>query len=569
MKQSKGKNFVIFLGILIVIFFIFNIITTPVKKEITYLEFMEKLDAGEVEEVSYGSRKPTFTGVLVDGSYFKTDNPEVDGFKELLLNAGVTFKVLEVDYGSLFQRFLELIMFLALLYFFFMFLMRKQINIMDLDLVEKDIAVTFDDVAGNEEAKEDLMEIVDFLKNPKRFAKYGAKMPRGTLLEGPPGTGKTLLAKALAGTAGVTYLSLSGSDFVEKFVGVGASRVRQLFKEARENAPAIIFIDELDAIGGKRVDDFGGYGEKNQTLNQLLVEMDGFNPNVGIVVVAATNRIDTLDSALLRSGRFDRQIKVGLPDVIAREQILNVYREGKPVDKDLDMSLVAKMTVMLSGADLENLMNEASIYAAREDLGFITMVHIERAYSKLIAGEVLKRESPMVVKKITAIHEAGHAFMANYFGREVGKVSILSTTKGAGGYTLIMPEEGNSKTKRELKEDIMILYAGRVAEEVLLGSEGVTTGAISDLNRATKLVIDMVGSYGLYGNYLDLGVLKGVNPGAVEDVIVLADNESRRLMGESKCIVEANRGKVLELAELLYAEEVVYAEVLGKFFGVE
>ena len=366
-------------------------------------------------------------------------------------------------------------------------------------LSDKDKKVTFDDVAGADEEKEELQEIVEFLKDPKQFISLGARIPKGVLLVGPPGTGKTLLAKAVAGEAGVGFLSISGSDFVELYVGVGASRVRDLFEQAKKTAPAIVFIDEIDAVGRQRGTGLGGgHDEREQTLNQLLVEMDGFASNEGVVVLAATNRADVLDPALLRPGRFDRQIYVGLPDIKGREEILKVHAKGKPLAEDVDLKKLAQGTAGFTGADLENLINEGALLAGRKHQRFITMEDLQSAEIKVIAGpEKHSRVIPQHERELTAYHEAGHAVVMHTLpGQDpVSQISIVP--RGwAGGMTISLPEEDRSYLSKQYMEDqIAALLGGRVAEKLCLGD--ISTGASNDIQRATAIARKMVASYGM------------------------------------------------------------------------
>jgi len=359
--------------------------------------------------------------------------------------------------------------------------------------------VTFDDVAGADEAKEELTENVEFLKQPRRFTELGARIPKGVLLVGPPGTGKTLLSKAVAGEAGVPFFSISGSDFVEMFVGVGASRVRDLFDNAKKNSPCIVFIDEIDAVGRQRGAGLGGgHDEREQTLNQLLVEMDGFEPNVGIIILAATNRPDVLDPALLRPGRFDRQVVLDIPDIKGREEILRVHAKGKQIAPDIDFKVLARRTPGFTGADLANTLNEAALLAARKDQKMITMIDCEEAIERVIAGP--ERKSRIMSEKereLTAYHEAGHALVGHYLPTvdPIHKVSIIPRGR-AGGYTLALPlEDKNYATRTELTENIVFLLGGRVAEAIALGE--ISTGARNDLERATKLARTMIMEYGM------------------------------------------------------------------------
>ena len=363
-----------------------------------------------------------------------------------------------------------------------------------------DKKVTFNNVAGLEEEKEDLVEVVDFLKSPQKYTKVGARIPKGVILVGPPGTGKTLLAKAVAGEAGVPFFSISGSDFVEMFVGVGASRVRDLFEEAKKNAPCIIFIDEIDAVARRRGTGMGGgHDEREQTLNQLLVEMDGFGVNEGIIVMAATNRVDILDPAILRPGRFDRKVAVGRPDVKGREEILKVHSKEKPLSEDVDLHRVAQTTAGFTGADLENLMNEAAIISARDNRRFIRQADIDKAFVKVgIGAEKKSRVISEKDKKITAYHEAGHAILFHVLP-DVGPVhtvSIIPTGVGAAGYTMPLPEKDEMfNTKGKMLQNIMVDLGGRIAEEIIF--KDVTTGASQDIKQASKLARAMVTQYGM------------------------------------------------------------------------
>ncbi len=436
---------------------------------------------------------------------------------------------------------------------------------------------TFADVAGADEEKEELREIVEFLKNPKKYNELGARIPKGVLLVGPPGTGKTLLARAVAGEAGVPFFSISGSDFVEMFVGVGASRVRDLFEQAKKNSPCIIFIDEIDAVGRQRGAGLGGgHDEREQTLNQLLVEMDGFGANEGVIMIAATNRPDILDPALMRPGRFDRQVMVGHPDIKGREEILKVHARGKPIAPDVNLKTIAKSTAGFTGADLENLLNEAALLAARKSLKAITMNEIEEATIKVVVGT--EKKSHVMTEKektLTAYHEGGHA-VATYFcptQDPVHQISIIPRGM-AGGYTMHIPTEDRSyKSRKEMQEDLVVLLGGRVAEALTL--DDISTGASSDIDRATKLARSMVTKYGMtdslgpitYGQdegepFLgrDMGHIRNYSEATASAI----DQEIHSLMmtaySRTEAILKEHMDKLHEVAKFLYQNEKMSGE---------
>ena len=435
---------------------------------------------------------------------------------------------------------------------------------------------TFSDVAGADEEKEELQEIVDFLKAPGKFIDLGARIPKGVLLVGPPGTGKTLLARAVAGEAGVQFLSISGSDFVEMYVGVGASRVRDLFEQAKKVAPAIIFIDEIDAVGRQRGSGLGGgHDEREQTLNQLLVEMDGFTANEGVVVLAATNRVDILDPALLRPGRFDRQVYVGLPDIKGREEILQVHAKNKPLAEDVDLKQIARGTAGFTGADLENLLNEAALLAGRRNESFITMKDLQESIIKVIAGpEKHSRVIPERERRLTAYHEAGHAVVMHALPDldPVHQITIVPRGE-AGGMTIYLPDEDRSYLSRSYMLDrIAGLLGGRAAEQLVLGD--ISTGASNDISRATQLARKMVGTYGMseqLGNVaFDAGhdeVFIGKSMAQTrpysEKTAAEIDEEISRIIGEAyaRClaILEENRARLVTVAEYLLAHETMSA----------
>ena len=447
-----------------------------------------------------------------------------------------------------------------------------------------DMKVTFQNVAGLQEEKEDLEEVVDFLKAPQKYTKVGARIPKGVLLVGPPGTGKTLLAKAVAGEAGVPFFSISGSDFVEMFVGVGASRVRDLFEKAKDHAPCIIFIDEIDAVARQRGTGLGGgHDEREQTLNQLLVEMDGFGVNEGIIVMAATNRVDILDPAILRPGRFDRKVAVGRPDVKGREEILGVHAKDKPLAEDVDLRQVAQTTAGFTGADLENLLNEAAIVAAKENRGFITQQDIKSSFSKVgIGAEKKSRVISDKEKKITAYHEAGHAILFHVLPdmEAVYTISIIPTGIGAAGYTMPLPENDEMfDTRGKMLQEITTLLGGRVAEEIIFGD--ITTGASNDIKRATGTARAMVMKYGMsekvglisYGDEDDevfIGRDLAHTRGYSEDVAREIDREIHRIIDEcharAKEIILENKEVLHACAELLLKQEKVHRDEFEALF---
>ena len=450
-----------------------------------------------------------------------------------------------------------------------------------------DKKVTFKDVAGLQEEKEDLEEVVDFLKSPQKYTKVGARIPKGVILVGPPGTGKTLLAKAVAGEAGVPFFSISGSDFVEMFVGVGASRVRDLFEEGKRHAPCIIFIDEIDAVARQRGTGMGGgHDEREQTLNQLLVEMDGFGVNEGIIVMAATNRVDILDPAILRPGRFDRKVGVGRPDVKGREEILMVHAKDKPLGDDVDLRQIAQTTAGFTGADLENLLNEAAIDAAKESRPYIMQKDIKKAFIKVgIGAEKKSKVISDKEKKITAYHEAGHAILFHVLPHmdPVYTISIIPTGMGAAGYTMPLPDNDEMfNTKNKMLEDITTLLGGRVAEEIIFGD--ITTGASNDIKRATETARSMVMKYGMsekigliaYGNDDDevfIGRDLAHTRGYSEEVAREIDEEISRIISEchekAESIIREHIGVLHSCASLLLEKEKVHREEFEALFTTE
>ena len=519
MKQN-GKtinSYFIFIILLLLVIFGLNLLNNRTD-EYTKAEFIADLDAGNVSEVVVQPNGEAPTGYLeiqmkngVSHKLYATDITELE---TLVREYGFDPVVNDIERENWFLTYmLPMLVVLAVGTFLFMMMNAQQAGggngkMMNFGksrakMTLGDKSVTFAQVAGLKEEKEELEEIVDFLKEPGKYTGVGARIPKGVLLEGPPGTGKTLLAKAVAGEAGVPFFSISGSDFVEMFVGVGASRVRDLFEEAKHNAPCIVFIDEIDAVARRRGTGMGGgHDEREQTLNQLLVEMDGFGVNEGIIVMAATNRVDILDPAILRPGRFDRKVAVGTPDVGGREEILKVHAKNKPLGDDVNLQQLAQTTAGFTGADLENLLNEAAIIAAKENRSFIANKDVKRAFVKVgIGAEKKSRIISDKEKKITAYHEAGHAILFHVLP-DVGPVytvSIIPTGVGAAGYTMPLPEKDEMfATKSRMLQDIMVSLGGRIAEEIIFGD--ITTGASSDIKKATKTVRRMVTRYGMSDN---------------------------------------------------------------------
>ena len=488
------------------------------EEEYTRAEFIADLDAGNVSEIVIQPNGEAPTGYLEiqmkNGLNHKLYATDITELETLVREYGFDPVVNDIERENWFLTYmLPMLVVLAVGVFLFMMMNAQQAGggngkMMNFGTSRAkmsigDKSVTFAQVAGLKEEKEELEEIVDFLKEPGKYTGVGARIPKGVLLEGPPGTGKTLLAKAVAGEAGVPFFSISGSDFVEMFVGVGASRVRDLFEEAKHNAPCIVFIDEIDAVARRRGTGMGGgHDEREQTLNQLLVEMDGFGVNEGIIVMAATNRVDILDPAILRPGRFDRKVAVGTPDVGGREEILKVHAKNKPLGDDVNLQQLAQTTAGFTGADLENLLNEAAIIAAKENRSFIANKDVKRAFVKVgIGAEKKSRIISDKEKKITAYHEAGHAILFHVLP-DVGPVytvSIIPTGVGAAGYTMPLPEKDEMfATKSRMLQDIMVSLGGRIAEEIIFGD--ITTGASSDIKKATKTARRMVTRYGMSDN---------------------------------------------------------------------
>jgi len=556
--------------------------TGPQPEEISYNQFVEKIENGQVEKVvAHGNE---IEAVLVDGTEIETTRPEDHQLTELLLENNVSYSPHPERGPEWWQTALTyMIPFLLIIGIFFFFMQQSQgggNRVMNFGkskakLQETDKKkVTFDDVAGADEERAELSEVVDFLKDPRKYIEIGARIPKGILLVGPPGTGKTLLARAVAGEAGVPFFSISGSDFVEMFVGVGASRVRDMFENAKKNSPCIVFIDEIDAVGRHRGAGLGGgHDEREQTLNQLLVEMDGFDVNEGIIIIAATNRPDILDPALLRPGRFDREITVTLPDVKGRVEILKVHTKNKRFSENVELKSLAQGTPGFTGADLENVVNEAALLTARTSKKLISMKELEEAVERVVAGtQKTSRVISEFEKKIVAYHEAGHALVGYLLPHTdpVHKVSIIPRGR-AGGYTLMFPEEDRYyMTKTELLDRVSTLLGGRVAEKLVLND--ISTGAQNDLERATQIVRQMIMEYGMsdslgpitLGRKQDqvfLGRDLGRDRDYSEEIAKAIDQEIRKSIDDcyqkAQDILENERPKLERIAQALLEKETL------------
>ena len=566
-RQSMGGVGLLILMLLVIMFFSLKVPGMATERELSYPEFMVYLENKTVESAQIRPNREVPTGEVI----FETTSGDREEFNVLdvkevemaLRKAGVPYTTTSVRQDSYFMTvILPIALSAGVLIFLFMFINSRSGGGANAKMMNfgrsrarmvSTSKVNFTKVAGLEEEKEELEEIVDFLKNPQKYTGVGARIPKGVILVGPPGTGKTLLAKAVAGEAGVPFFSISGSDFVEMFVGVGASRVRDLFEEAKKNAPCIVFIDEIDAVARQRGTGMGGgHDEREQTLNQLLVEMNGFGVNEGIIVMAATNRVDILDPAILRPGRFDRKVAVGRPDVKGREEILGVHTKEKPLGEDVDLHRIAQTTAGFTGADLENLMNEAAINTAKEGRKFLTQTDIEKAFIKVgIGAEKRSKVISEKDKKITAYHEAGHAILFHVLP-DVGPVhtvSIIPTGVGAAGYTMPLPEQDElHMTKGRMLQNIMVSLGGRIAEEIIF--DDITTGASQDIKQATSMARAMVTEYGMseklgminYGgdnNEVFIGRDLAHTRTYSEEVASEIDSEVKRIIDE--CYAKAKR----------------------------
>ena len=606
-KKYRGASGASLLMLVIVLFAVFWFSDRMQSTEQRYTEamFQEDLKEDNVDSVVINPNKETPTGTLKiylkDEDYSKSMNVlNTEKVQEILEENGVAYKIADMPKPSVFTTVvLPLVLTVGVVLLLFV-LMNRQAGVganakaMSFGKsrarlsTDRDKKVTFANVAGLKEEKEELEEIVDFLKEPKKYIQVGARIPKGVLLVGPPGTGKTLLAKAVAGEAGVPFFSISGSDFVEMFVGVGASRVRDLFEEAKKNAPCIIFIDEIDAVARRRGTGMGGgHDEREQTLNQLLVEMDGFGVNEGIIVMSATNRVDILDPAILRPGRFDRKVMVGRPDIQGREEILKVHAKGKPLSEDVDLKQVAQTTAGFTGADLENLLNEAAIMAAKEGRVYIQQSDIRHAFVKVgIGAEKKSRVISDKEKRITAFHEAGHAILFHVLP-DVGpvySVSIIPTGVGAAGYTMPLPEKDDVfNTRGKMIQDITVALGGRIAEELVF--DDITTGASQDIKQATGIARSMVTKFGMseklglinYDNDEDevfIGRdLAHASRGYGEAVAGTIDEEVKRIIDEcyanAKSIIQKYDRVLHACADLLLDKEKITREEFEALFDGE
>lgn len=600
-KNYRGIGF--YIGLVLIVILVWYLLgnSQDTAGAYTYAEFEKALDKDEVVAVTIQQNREIPTGVLritlKNEQSVKLNVSDVNDAQQLMEKYDFDSYVMRnVPSENRLTSLLPLLVVFAAMFILFMMMNNqnagaggnsKMMNFgksrakMSTDENKK---VTFDNVAGLREEKEELEEIVDFLRSPRKYTKLGARIPKGVLLVGPPGTGKTLLAKAIAGEAGVPFFSISGSDFVEMFVGVGASRVRDLFEEAKKNAPCIVFIDEIDAVARRRGTGMGGgHDEREQTLNQLLVEMDGFGVNEGIIVMAATNRVDILDPAIMRPGRFDRKVHVGRPDIGGREEILKVHAKNKPLGDDVDLQQIAQTTAGFTGADLENLLNEAAIVAAREDRAYIVQADIRRSFVKVgIGAEKKSRIISDKEKKITAYHESGHAILFHVLP-DVGpvySVSIIPTGAGAAGYTMPLPEKDEMfNTRGRMLQEITVDLGGRVAEELIF--DDITTGASQDIKQATALARAMVTKFGMSE---DIGLINYANEddevfigrdlahtrGYGEDVASKIDAEIKRIIDEcheeAKKIISAHKDVLDACVELLLEKEKITREEFEALF---
>jgi cell division protease FtsH len=595
-KRNKSyKNLIFWISSGVIIILLWSILQSPTltKKEVNFSQFMIDVEDNKVEEVTISGNE--IKGKYKDGETFKTVSPtQYDDLVKILREHQVSITVKDMNRSPWFSYLFTWFPLILIVLFWLFFMRQMQAGGNKALSFGKSRAklfsgtqkkFTFKDVAGVEEAKEELKEIIDFLKDPQRFQRLGGRIPKGVLLVGAPGTGKTLLARAVAGEAGVPFFSISGSDFVEMFVGVGASRVRDLFEQGKKNAPCLIFIDEIDAVGRQRGAGLGGgHDEREQTLNQLLVEMDGFDSNEGIILIAATNRPDILDSALLRPGRFDRRIVVNMPDLKGREDILKVHVKKIPLDKDVDLKMLGRSTPGFSGADLANLVNEAALLAARNDQDRVTMKDMEEAKDKVLMG--VERKSMIISeeeKKSTAYHEAGHALVAALIPEAdpIHKVTIIPRGLALGLTQQLPLDDRYTYSKDYLEAQLSVLMAGRVAEILLLGK--TTTGGANDFEKATEIARKMVCQWGMsdlgpltFGERDDLIFLGrdlAVNKNFSERTSELIDVEVKKIINQNYSraqeLLEKNKRKLLKIAKALLEKEVLDSDEIDKLAGVK
>ena len=603
-KNYRGFGF--YIGLVLIVIFVFWFLENQQKSgnSYNYSKFEKDLADNSIVTIEVQPNRETYTGTVAvlknDNSKETLNVPDVRDIQKLMKEYKFTNYTWDnIPPQNWMMTLLPLLLVFGAMFILFVIMSNQAAGggggakMMNFGksrakmMTDENNKVTFKNVAGLREEKEELEEIVDFLKDPKKYTKLGARIPKGVLLVGPPGTGKTLLAKAIAGEAGVPFFSISGSDFVEMFVGVGASRVRDLFEEAKKNAPCIIFIDEIDAVARRRGTGMGGgHDEREQTLNQMLVEMDGFGVNEGIIVMAATNRVDILDPAILRPGRFDRKIHVGRPDVGGRQEILGVHAKNKPLGDDVDLKQVAQTTAGFTGADLENLLNEAAIVAAKENRSYIIQDDIRKSFVKVgIGAEKRSRIITEKEKRITAYHESGHAILFHLLP-DVGpvySVSIIPTGAGAAGYTMPLPERDEMfNTKGRMLQEIVVDLGGRVAEELIF--DDITTGASQDIKQATELAKAMVTKYGMSEN---VGLINYNNDddevfigrdlahttrGYSENVATRIDEEVKRIIDDSyskaKKIIQENIEILHSCAALLLEKEKISREEFETLFGI-
>lgn len=566
MTKNKKIAYIALFSIVVITIAVFlvSFINAGKKEKISYNDFIDKIESGAIEEVKLSDSPQIIIKIKNDSKEYITDNPRNENLKEFLLINDISVDETETASAIIFlQRLFSVAFLSAALYLIFKMIVRNNKNsLMALETSEASKEIIedfgFHQVAGNEEAKDSISDVVDFIKNPEKYNKNGARMPKGIIFYGPPGTGKTLMARAVAGEAGVPFFAVSGSDFVQMYVGVGASRIRELFKQARKAEKAVIFIDEIDAIGKKRSHNtVSGNEERDQTLNALLTEMSGFENDEGIVVIAATNRLDILDQALLRAGRFDRQIEIGLPDIKEREHILKIHSLKKPLDKNIDIADIAKKTVYFSGAMLENLLNEAAITVSKENRKIITNEDIDKALYTVIAGSEKKDRTIFneTDKKITAYHEAGHAVITKLTQPKasIAKITIIPSTKGAGGFCLSIPPDKMYLTKKDIESRIMINYGGRAAEEIMFGNDNITTGAGNDIEKATELIKDYVVKYGMSkkNGIINTSLFEGSDDKILNECI----NIAQELYTNTVDLLKENIEKLNTLADLLLEKE--------------